>query len=109
MTKEEEMLWQKLRGRKLQSFKFLRQHPIVYDRINNQPKYFIVDFYCAEKKLIIEVDGRIHDFQKTRDKDREEILRGCGLQILRFKNEEVKNDLSEVMKKIEEFVTNYSP
>ena len=109
MTEEEEMLWQKLRGRKLQGFKFLRQHPIVYDRINNRPKYFIVDFYCAEKELIIEVDGRIHDFQKTRDRKREEILAGCGLQIFRFKNEEVRNELTEVLKKIEGFVTNDSP
>ncbi len=109
MTDEESILWQKLRGRKFLGLKFLRQHPIIYDRFNNEPKYFIPDFYCAEKKLLIEVDGRIHDFQKARDKNREEILAGAGLHIIRFRNEEIKYDLARVLKEIENFVLEDSP
>ncbi|QGY44902.1 DUF559 domain-containing protein [Maribellus comscasis] len=110
MTEEEKILWQKLRRRKFFGLKFLRQHPIIYDRKNNVPKYFIPDFYCAEKKLIIEVDGRIYDFQKKRDTIREEILNGAGLQhILRFKNEEINSDLYGVLRKIKKFIWENSP
>jgi len=104
MTEEELILWQKLRGRKFLGLKFLRQHPVIYDRINNEPKYFIPDFYCAEKKLVIEVDGKIHDFQKRKDITREEILKGASLRILRFRNEEVNDDVFKVLKKIEAFI-----
>ncbi len=109
MTEEEMILWQKLRGRKFLGLKFLRQHPIIYDRINNEPKYFIPDFYCAEKKLVIEVDGKIHEFQKERDSRREEILMGAGLHILRFKNEEIGNDVFRVLREIEAYLLNHSP
>lgn len=78
MTDEENIMWQKLRGRKFHGLKFLRQHPLIYDIINNEPKYFIPDFYCAEKKLIVEIDGKIHEFQKSRDERREEILSNMG-------------------------------
>jgi leucyl-tRNA synthetase len=103
MTDEEKVLWQKLRGRKFLGLKFLRQHPIIYDRINFESKYFIPDFYCAEKKLIIELDGPIHDFQKDYDEHREEILKNMGFRIIRFENKELINS-SKVLKKIENFI-----
>ena len=62
MTDAESFLWLNLRNRRFHHLKFLRQHPIIYDMCNNKPFYFIADFYCAEKKLIIELDGKIHDF-----------------------------------------------
>ncbi len=107
MTPEEKLLWANLRNRKLKGLKFLRQHPVVYDTIKNKPKFFIPDFYCAEKKLIIEVDGKIHDFQKDYDQRREEILTNMGLRIIRFKNEEFK-DISAVLRKIRNFVEGLS-
>ena len=107
MTSEENLLWKNLRGRKFHGFKFLRQHPIVYETINGKPLYFIPDFYCAEKRLIIEIDGRIHDFQKDYDERREEILKNMEMKILRFKNEEF-SDISKVLNKIEYFLK-YSP
>jgi len=91
MTDAESLLWINLRNRKFHGLKFLRQHPIVYDMHNNKPLYFIADFYCAERKLIIEVDGKIHDFQKEEDQHREEILKSLKLTVLRIKNEEVGN------------------
>ena len=103
MTPEEKLLWKNLRNRKFFGLKFLRQHPIVYDTINNKPLFFVADFYCAEKKMIIEVDGKIHDFQKEYDNRRQEILENMGLRVLRFKNDEL-NDLAFVLKRIKEFV-----
>ena len=108
LTFEEKLLWQKLRGRKFFGLKFLRQHPIVYDLINDKPLFFVPDFYCAEKKLIIEVDGKIHDFQKDYDERRTEILTNMGLKVIRFKNEEIRN-IGKVLKDIEMYIKDYSP
>jgi very-short-patch-repair endonuclease len=103
LTDGEKLLWKYLRNRNFKGLKFLRQHPIVYDVINNRPKYFIPDFYCAEKKLIVEIDGKIHDFQKDYDENRDEILTNMGMRILRVKNEEVGN-VGEVLRKIEKYI-----
>ncbi len=99
MTDAESLLWINLRNRKFHGLKFLRQHPIIYDIYSDKPLYFIADFYCAEKKLIIEVDGKIHDFQKEEDQHREEILKSLKLAVLRIKNEEVDN-VRAVLEKI---------
>ena len=103
MTDAEKRLWNYLRNRKFHNLKFLRQHPVVYQTTNNQVNYFIPDFYCADKKVIIELDGKIHDFQKNEDEIRDEILRSLELRILRIKNEEIE-DIFQVLKKIEKFV-----
>jgi len=65
--------------------------------------YFIADFYCAEKSLIIEVDGQVHDQQKEYDEQREFILNQKGLSVLRIKNEELK-DIERVKEKILEAI-----
>jgi len=103
LTTEEMVLWQKLRNRNFHGLKFLRQHPIIYEEIDGKPLFFVPDFYCFEKKTIIEIDGKIHDFQKEYDERREEILINMGLRILRFKNEEIGN-LAFVLKQIEKFI-----
>ncbi|HXB40983.1 MAG TPA: endonuclease domain-containing protein [Bacteroidia bacterium] len=90
-TEEEDILWQNIRNRKLNGLKFLRQHPIVYDRFKKNTKFFIADFYCAEKNLIVELDGKIHNFQKEYDENRDLIIQSKGIKVLRFKNEEVKD------------------
>ena len=106
MTKAEQWLWKKLRNRAFLNLKFLRQHPIIYQVTGNRPYYFIADFYCAEKRLVIEVDGKIHDFQKEDDLHREDILRSLNLNILRFKNEEILDDGSSVLEKMKVFIQN---
>ena len=70
---------------------FLRKYFPQYDFNRQVPMdQFIVDFYCREKNLVIEVDGEIHDSQKERDAERDNILTiKFGLRILRFKNQEV--------------------
>jgi len=89
-TKEEQLLWSELRNRKFYGKKFLRQHPFIYDSKKNEHFFFVADFYCAEGKLVIELDGKIHENQKERDEHRDEILTGLGLRIERIKNEELQ-------------------
>lgn len=103
MTKSELVLWKELRNRKFMGLKFVRQQPLIYQVIDNQPRYFIADFVCYEKRMIIEVDGAIHEFQKEEDEHRENILRSLDFNILRIKNEEVK-EIGTVMEKIRTYI-----
>ena len=61
-----------------------------------------MDFYCTKKKLLIEVDGPIHKFQKVDDDVRDEYFTDLGISVLRFKNEEVEKGLDKVLNKIKE-------
>ena len=94
-SEAEKALWELLRGKKLDSYKFRRQHIILQ---------FIADFVCLRKKLIIELDGSIHDLpeSKINDQQRTEILESKGYQIIRFKNDEVIHDTDNVLNKITE-------
>ena len=97
MTPAEFVLWEELKGNKLLRTKFRRQHPI------NQ---FIVDFYCHKCRLVIELDGSIHDLeeQKERDEGREAMLKDLGLTVIRFSNAEVVNNLSQVLAAISNYL-----
>ncbi len=91
-TQAEKVLWAHLSNKKL-GVKFRRQHPL------NQ---FIVDFYCHELKLVIEVDGKIH-LRKEKmeyDKTRTEHLNYYSLHVIRFKNEKVLNEIQVVINDI---------
>ena len=98
-TPSEKILWEKLRKQQLKGRKFLRQHVIIYESFKNNYYFFVPDFYCAREKLIIEVDGKIHDINKKKDKRRDQILVSKGLRILRIKNEELK-DIDKVLERI---------
>lgn len=98
-TPSEKTLWEAVRNRKFEGLKFTRQYPIIYNNIGTKKLFFIADFYCHEKKLVIEVDGKIHDFQKDYDNNRDKVLQELGLQVVRFKNEEL-NNLSGVLERI---------
>ena len=91
MTLGEKLLWERLKGKKLFNLRFRRQHPI---------NMYIVDFYCHAARLVIEIDGEIHKFQKDYDEARTEDLISFGLMILRFKNYEVEHHLDSVIEKI---------
>lgn len=93
MTRAEKLLWEELRNKKLEACKFRRQHIIHYEQSMNGDKYFIVDFYCPELKLVIEVDGPIHQFQKSTDRRRDEVLHALGYELLRFTNKEITNNM----------------
>src|SRR5512140_3060995 len=90
MTPAEKILWEELRANKL-GVHFRRQQVIAG---------FIVDFYCHQAALVIEVDGDIHDLQQEEDARRERVLSELGLRIIRFRNENILGDLSAVMGKI---------
>lgn len=92
-------MWFVLRNRNFRGMKFLRQHPIKCEIIGRQ-HFFIANFYCAEKKLVIELDGKIHDYQKDHDAERDLIMRNLGLKILRIKNEEL-DEMEQIKSKIE--------
>jgi very-short-patch-repair endonuclease len=94
MTPAEKILWEELRANEL-GVHFRRQQVIAG---------FIVDFYCHKAGLVVEVDGDIHDLQKEEDARRDKALNELGLQIVRFKNEEVAKNLSHVVEQIREIV-----
>ncbi|WP_165748270.1 leucine--tRNA ligase [Cellulophaga sp. Z1A5H] len=89
-TEAEAVLWESLKG-KNSGDKFRRQH-LIAD--------FIVDFVCLSKKLVIEVDGAIHDTQKEADQARTDVLNARGFKVIRFTNEELIGDLDTVLKSI---------
>ena len=87
-TRSEAILWQALRGRKLDGIKFRRQQ-------NIGP--FVVDFYNSSCRLIVEVDGLIHATQKELDHQRQALLESLGLRFVRIPAEMVENDLMEAL------------
>ncbi len=91
MTAEENLLWQKLRGSRLNGFHFRRQQII---------DGFIADFYCHAAGLVIEVDGYVHQQKIERDQQRDRILILKGLKILHIPNEEINNDIEGVLERI---------
>jgi len=102
-TASEKLLWKHLRKHQLQGYKLLRQKPFVHEQRENRRYFYIADFYCAELNLVIEVDGKIHNFQKEYDYQRDLVLNGLGLRVLRIKNEELV-DMDGVLERILEFM-----
>jgi very-short-patch-repair endonuclease len=77
-TPSEITLWGELRNRKLCGVKFYRQHPLVYEEDRGKLYFFIPDFYSTEQKLVIELDGKINDYQKYYDQERDLIIKKWG-------------------------------
>jgi very-short-patch-repair endonuclease len=92
-TPAEKKLWDALRGRRLAGLKFRRQHP--YDQ-------FVLDAFCVEHQLEVEVDGDVHTdpAQAARDAERTKFLEERGIRVLRVSNEEVENNLRDVLRRI---------
>ena len=89
-TESETILWEKLRNRNWKGYKFYRQHPIFFD-YNGQRRFFVADFYSAKLKLIIEIDGKIHESQQEYDEYRTFIINHKRIHVIRFTNEDVIN------------------
>jgi very-short-patch-repair endonuclease len=100
----ERLLWGYVRNRQFYGYKFLRQHTIIYSRFPHKWKFFIADFYCHSPRLVVELDGPIHDFQKEYDENRDLILTQLNMRVLRIRNEEVE-DIEKVLRKIGSFLT----
>jgi very-short-patch-repair endonuclease len=88
MTEQEKVLWNHLRGRKQNGIYFRRQHPYGI---------YILDFYCFEENLVIEIDGKVHLSRHDYDIERTEYLESSGLKVLRFKNEDIVNRIEWVL------------
>jgi very-short-patch-repair endonuclease len=98
-TKYERLVWQVLRRKNFMGFKFIKQHPVFYRIDRGWTDFFIADFYCAKLKLIIEVDGKIHETQFAYDKERDDKLNSKGILVVRIKNEEL-TDINSVIDKL---------
>jgi very-short-patch-repair endonuclease len=90
-TKAEGILWERLRGSRFHGAKFRRQVP--FDR-------FVVDFYCPAAKLVVELDGKQHEWFADYDAERTKILESRGVRVIRFTNAEVEGDLDDVLVQI---------
>ena len=92
MTQSEKLLWSHLKENKL-GVRFKPQHPI---------DIFIADFYCHEAKLVVEVDGEIHDQQKEYDDGRSAEMEKYHIKVIRFNNSYIVNNIEKVVKVIED-------
>ncbi|MCB0219596.1 MAG: endonuclease domain-containing protein [Chrysiogenetes bacterium] len=92
-TPQERKLWQYLRGRRLGGFRFRRQHPVGP---------YILDFYCCERRLAVELDSSQHSFPEhgERDSDRSQTLQAEGIRVLRFWNLDIDRRLQVVAEEI---------
>ena len=92
MTAAEKTLWNRLKNNKL-GVRFKSQHPV---------DIFIADFYCHRFKLVVEIDGKIHNNTKEYDEGRTAELEKPGIKVLRFTNEDVIENINFVLEKIKE-------
>lgn len=94
LTASEAILWQALRGKQLGGIKFRRQQPIGP---------FVVDFYASSCRVVVEVDGSVHDTQVEADQARQRQLEAAGLRILRLPAHLVETNLPEALRRIQAF------
>lgn len=99
-TEAEKILWEKLSNKQL-GVKFRRQHPLYR---------FIVDFYCHELRLVIELDGSIHDLAEQADYDelRTMLINQLDIKVIRFRNDEIFDDLDKVLETIRQHIPSRS-
>jgi very-short-patch-repair endonuclease len=100
MTDAEKILWSKIRNRKVNGMYFRRQHPYGI---------YILDFFCFEANLVIEVDGLIHLSKHEYDLERTKYLESSGLTIIRFRNADIENRIGKVLEKIQGVVYPFPP
>lgn len=96
-TPTERMLWKRLRSKQLDGFRFRQQHGFGP---------YVLDFYCPKLRLCIELDGSVHDSdeQQQRDAERTMFLNQNRIKVIRFKNEEVEEDIEKVLSTIRKYI-----
>lgn len=105
-TKSEVLLWERLKWKQL-NYRFNRQAPVYLFTENSWlHRYIIADFYCKEKNLIIELDWEYHNVKETYflDKKKEELLKQKNIKVIRFTNDELYNDISSVVDRINVYI-----
>ena len=95
MTEAEKVLWERLNKSQL-GFRFKAQHPM---------DIFVADFYCHKFKLVVEIDGEIHQKQKEYDEGRTAEMENYNLKVIRFTNDQVLNDTDWVVEEIKKYLT----
>ena len=97
LTSAEKQLWTQLRKKQLKGHRFRRQHAI---------SEFVVDFFCYDSMLAIELDGGVHEdpSQKERDFERTNYLNRLGITLIRFRNDQVFNEMNNVLETIIKFL-----
>jgi very-short-patch-repair endonuclease len=108
-TQEEKIMWDLLRDRKYSNLKFYRQYPIVVSSYDNRKEFYIADFYCHTLRLILEIDGEIHNKQTTYDQARDNTLNELGYKILRISNVQVASQIEDVFNLIACFINKIKP
>ena len=84
--------------------KFYRQHPLFFDILGKET-FFIADFYCHEARLVVEIDGGVHELQEEYDALRTEVINTLGIGVLRFPNELVDSDLPAGLETLKKHLT----
>jgi len=102
-TDSEKILWEELRKRRLNGYRFVRHKPFIYEQNQNKRFFFIAYFYCAERRLVIELDDAVHEYTRYYDYHRDLVLEELGLRTLRILNKEL-NDIEAVKVKILRFL-----
>ncbi len=102
MTESEIILWSFIKWWKIWA-RFLRQKPVyVFTEDDWLDRYIIPDFYCYEKRIILEIDWSIHNLKKVYELDlyKEQLLLNMWFKVIRIKNEDIKNNINDVIKTI---------
>jgi very-short-patch-repair endonuclease len=99
MTISEKLLWERLNKSQL-GVRFKAQHPL---------DIFVADFYCHKFKLVVEIDGEIHNKQKEYDEGRAAEMGNYNLKVIRFTNDQVLNEIDWVVEEIKKYLTAPSP
>jgi len=99
-TPSEALLWPALRAKAIGGVRFRRQQNIGT---------FVVDFYAATARLVVEVDGPVHESQRQADRERQDLLESLGLRFLRVSSEDVERDLDSVLDRIKEALGSLIP
>jgi len=108
-TPEERKIWELLRGRKYKNLKFYRQYPIVISAKTSKKEFYIADFYCHTLRLILEIDGEIHNKQVVYDTARDNVLSKLGYQIFRISNNQVNALNENLLNILSSFIDNIKP
>ena len=104
-THAEKRFWKLVRNRQIDGMKFRRQYPIKFEW-DDQVRYFIADFYCHECKLVIEIDGGIHELQKDYDDLRTKIINYIGIKVIRFSNDDVLHEIEKIIFRLKGYLSN---
>ncbi|MCX6330266.1 MAG: endonuclease domain-containing protein [Bacteroidia bacterium] len=100
MTLSEVLLWNELKQKKMLGYDFDRQRPIGN---------FIVDFFCKELSLAVEIDGDTHIYKYDYDEERQKELENLSVRFLRFEDIEVKKNMNNVLRVIEDWIVKNKP